>query len=247
MSFDVNGCVAVVTGANRGIGKAITETLLKHGAAKVYAAVRDPASAAPLAATYGDKVVPVAFDATKPDLVAAAAATASDANLVVNNAGVLKTSGPLDRGAIDDLAFEIDVNVNGLLRVAQAFAPVLKRNGGGALVQLNSVASMRAFPAFSTYGASKAAAYSLTQSLHSVLAEQGTAVVSVHPGPIATDMAHDAGLTDMAESPSLVGEAIVAALAEGQFHAYPDTMAKELGAAYASFARNVVEAAGGEA
>ena len=246
MRFEVRGQTALVTGANRGIGRAIVESLLEHGAAKVYAAVRNTASAAPLAAAHGERVAPLEFDLTNPATIAAAAKRASDVSLVVNNAGVLRTEGPLSAGALDALAFELDTNVYGLLRVAQAFAPVLKANGGGALVQLNSVASLRAFPPFSTYCASKAAAYSLTQSLRVVLAEQGTLVVSVHPGPIKTDMGHEAGLDDIAEPPSLVGEAVVAALAAGEFHAFPDSMARQMWSSYESFARGVVEASDGE-
>ena len=108
----------------------------------------------------------------------------------------------------------MDVNVNGLIRMAQAFAPVLKNNGGGALIQLNSVASIKNFAPFTTYCASKAAAYSVTQSLKDLLGEQNTQVMSVHPGPIATDMADHAGMGDMAEPPSLVADAIVEALGD---------------------------------
>jgi NAD(P)-dependent dehydrogenase (short-subunit alcohol dehydrogenase family) len=242
MGFNVRGKVALVTGANRGIGKAIVEGLLKHGAAMVYAAVRDPASAQPLVAAHGGKVVPLALDLTRPDTIAAAAKTARDVSLVINNAGVLRTSTALDSHALDALQFEIDANVYGLIRVAQAFAPVLKANGGGALVQLNSVASMKAFPPFATYCASKAASYSITQSLRSLLAEQGTAVHSVHPGPIATDMAHDAGMDEVAEPPSLVAEGILAALKSDEFHVFPDTMARQIGESYQGFAENIVEA-----
>jgi short-subunit dehydrogenase len=117
---------------------------------------------------------------------------------------------------------------------------VLKANGDGVLVQLNSVASMKNFTGLTTYSASKAAAYSITQGLRDVLKEQGTQVVSVHPGPIATDMGSEAGLDDIAEPPALVGEAIVAAIEAGDFHVYTDSMAKMIGGAYASYADSIV-------
>lgn len=240
MSFNVVGCVALVTGANRGIGRAIVQSLVEHGADKVYAAVRSLDSAQELVAEFGAKISPVRIDLEDPESIIAAAKEASDVNLVVSNAGVLRTSGPLDDSVIDDLTFEINVNVLGLLRMAKAFAPVLKTNGGGAFVQLNSIASVRAFPPFATYCASKAAAYSLTQSLRSVLAEHGTDVLSVHPGPIDTSMAADAGLEET-DPPSVVSEGIIAALTNGDVHLFPDSMAKEVWEAYQGFAKEVVE------
>ncbi|TWT88358.1 3-oxoacyl-[acyl-carrier-protein] reductase FabG [Pseudobythopirellula maris] len=242
MGYDIEGKTVLVTGANRGIGKAIVEAVLAHGAKKVYAAVRSVESAEPLVAEHGERVTPVEIDLTKPETITAAAEAASDVQVVVNNAGVLKTSTALDADALENLAFEFEVNVYGLVRVAQAFAPVLKANGGGALVQLNSVASLMSFPPFTTYCASKAASYSVTQALRRLLEEQGTQVLSVHPGPIDTDMGDNAGFHDIAEPPSLVGEGIVAALAAGDFHLWPDSMAKQVGEAYRGFAENVVEA-----
>jgi NAD(P)-dependent dehydrogenase (short-subunit alcohol dehydrogenase family) len=242
MNFSVKDKVAFVTGANRGIGKVIVETLLKNGASKVYAAVRNPGSAADLVRASGGRVVAVELDLAKPATITAAAKTAKDVQLVVNNAGVLKAASPLDAGAIDALQFEMDVNVYGLIRVAQAFAPVLAANGGGAFVQLNSVVSVKNFADFATYSASKAAAYSITQGLRDKLMTQGTQVVSVHPGPIATDMADSAGLGAIAEPASLVADGIVMALSTGQFHVFPGSMARKLWSAYQSFARDVVEA-----
>lgn len=241
--MEIQGKTILVTGANRGIGKAISETLLDEGASKLYAAVRDPKSAAPLVEKYGDRVVPLAFDLTDPASITAAAEQAGDTEIVINNAGVLRNSTALADDTLDSLEFEMNANVYGFLRTARAFAPVLAANGGGALVQLNSVVSMKSFPEFTTYCASKAAAYSITQALKFQLEGQGTRVLSVHPGPIATDMGNQAGFAEVAEPPELVGQAIVKALRDGSFHVFPDSMAQQIGQAYDSFATNVVEVA----
>lgn len=242
-SYDIKGKTALVTGANRGIGKVIVETLLdKGGVKKVYAAVRSLDSAKSLTDQYGDRVEVIQIDLERPETIQQAALLAKDVEVVVNNAGVLKTSTPLDANALESMAYEMDMNVSGLIRMAQAFAPILKKNGGGAIIQLNSLASIKCFAPFATYSASKAAAYSITQALRDLLKEQGTTVVSVHPGPIATDMATDAGIGEIAEPPSLVADSILEALEKGEFHAFPDSMAKQFEAAYQGFAENIVNA-----
>ncbi|TWU00078.1 (S)-1-Phenylethanol dehydrogenase [Botrimarina colliarenosi] len=241
MSFQVQTRTALVTGANRGIGAEIVSSLVTHGARKVYAGVRSAEKAKALVERFGDVIVPIEIDYEKPATIEAAAKAASDVELVVSNAGVLRTADPFADDALKNLQYELDINVFGLLRMARAFAPVLKKNGGGAFVQLNSVASLRSFPPFATYCASKAASYSLTQALRDTLREQGTAVLSVHPGPIDTDMGDHAGFDD-SDPPLVVAEGIVAALAAGDFHLFPDKMAKQFGEAYAGFAAGVIDA-----
>ncbi|MHC5772226.1 MAG: SDR family NAD(P)-dependent oxidoreductase [Nostoc sp.] len=125
--------------------------------------------------------------------------------------------------------------------MAQAFAPVLKANRGGVFAQINSVASLKGFPDSATYCASKAAAYSITQTLRELLSEQDTLVLSVHPGPIATDMGDAAGMSQAAQPPTLVADGIIKALKPGDFHVFPDSIAKQMCDAYKSFAQNVVE------
>ncbi len=242
MAYDIQDRVVLITGANRGIGKVLVETFLDAGIAKVYAAVRNLTSVEPLVQRYGERVVPVHLDLADPGSIVEAARQSADVEVVINNAGVLRTAQVLDPNAIQALQFEADINVYGLIRMAQAFAPVLAANGGGAFVQLNSVVSMKSFASFATYSASKAAAYSITQALREQLRPQGTAVMSVHPGPIATDMGDAAGLTEIAEPPTLVAKGIIDGLRAGDFHVFPDSMARQIGHAYADFAANVVEA-----
>lgn len=242
MSYNINNKVVLITGSNRGIGKVILESSIANGAAKVYAAVRNVASVAPLVEKYGDKVVPIAIDLANPESIFSAAKIAQDVEVVINNAGAFRGGELFAEDIIDSLAFNMDINVYGLVNMAKAFAPILKANGGGVFAQLNSVVSLKTFANFSAYSASKAASYSITQSLKDILGAQGTRVLSIHPGPIATDMGDAAGLTEIAEPPTLVADALIEALKGNNFHVFPDSMAQQIGGAYQSFAQNVVEA-----
>jgi NAD(P)-dependent dehydrogenase (short-subunit alcohol dehydrogenase family) len=238
MSYSVQNKVALVTGANRGIGKSIVESLINHGAKKVYLAVRDVNSTTDLEEKFGDKVITVQADVSDTVSIQALAQQAIDVDIVVNNAGVGTPQSILGEDVEKDFAFQLEVNAFGLLRVANAFAKTLEANKG-ALVQMNSIASVKNFPHLSTYSASKAASYSLTQALRTELGAKGVTVLSVHPGPVATAMAVAAGFENAAAT-TVVSEGIISALETGDFHLFPDEMAKQIEAAYQNFSDNVI-------
>ena len=240
MSYDISNKITLVTGANRGIGKAIVESFLKHGVSKVYAGVRSLDKAKALVAEFGDKVVPIKIDYDAPDTIKTAAEIANDAQVVVSNAGILIGADVMATDLIENFEKELKINVYGLIHMAQAFAPVLKKNGGGAFVQLNSIASLSSFPRAS-YPASKAAAYSFTQAIRPIFKDQGTATLSVHPGPILTDMAISSGFAEDSELPSVVSEGIIASLKAGKFHLFPDKMARDYEKAYRQFAEEIID------
>jgi NAD(P)-dependent dehydrogenase (short-subunit alcohol dehydrogenase family) len=232
MAFDVAGTTALVTGANRGIGRAVVEALLERGAAKVWAGARRPEAVAPLAASFGSRVEALALDVTSGADVAAAARKAGDVALVVNNAGVaLHLGAPATDAAWLELGRqELEVNLFGPFAVSQAFAPVLARQGGGAIVNVISVAGLVNFPILLSYSASKAALHSLTQGLRAALRSQGTQVFGVYPGPVDTDMA--AGLTMPKTPPADVARAIVDGLAAGTADIFPDPVSRQFGEAF---------------
>jgi len=233
--------VALITGANRGIGKSLVAHALKLGVGRVYATSRTEAGLDDLKAAFGDSVKTLLLDLERPDTIRAAAAQAGDTTFVINNAGILDSADALDEHAVRSLEKQLLVNTTGLLHVAQAFAPVLKANGGGALAQLNSVVSIQSLPGAATYSASKAASYSLTLALRQELGAQGTHVISVHPGPIATDMAREAGIHHLGESPEAVSEAVFRALQEKTFHVFPDSVAQQVWQQYESYAASLNE------
>jgi NAD(P)-dependent dehydrogenase (short-subunit alcohol dehydrogenase family) len=180
--MDITGAVVLVTGANRGIGAEFVRILLERGAAKVYAAARQPEQI-----DDAERVVPIRLDVTDPEQAAAAAAIAGDVQIIINNAGIA-TPQPALGGDLAAMRNEFDVNFFGPLNVARAFAPVLAANGGGAILNSLSAVSWVSFPGFPAYSASKAAAWSLTDALRLELAEQGTQVVGLHMGPVDTEM-----------------------------------------------------------
>ena len=225
-AYDHSETIAFVTGTNkpRGIGRAIVASLLDAGARKVYATARATDQLDDLVASSPGRIVPIALDITDADSIRAAVAATGDVNLLVNNAGALTAAD--SQGDVADARLEMEVNYFGLMNLTREFAPVLKANGGGTVVNLLSIASHVSFPVAATYSASKAAAHSLTVAQRRELGGQGTHVIGVYPGPIDTAMADEIEMDKVA--PSVVGDAIVAAVGTEVEEVFPDPTAQDL-------------------
>ncbi|WP_106398416.1 SDR family oxidoreductase [Actinocorallia populi] len=180
--MNISGSTALVTGANRGIGRHFAEQLLQRGAAKVYATARRPESVD----IPGVEVL--RLDITDPASVEAAAAAAQDVTLLVNNAGI-STLTNLVTGDLDSIRLEMDTHYYGTLDVVRAFAPVLAANGGGAILNVLSALSWFSYNGTNSYSAAKAAEWSLTNGIRLELADQGTLVTGLHLGAADTDIA----------------------------------------------------------
>jgi len=218
----VKDATVLLTGANGGIGTALLAALRAAGARRIYACARNPKGI-----KAGKRVEVLKLDITDPKQVAAAAKVAGDVDIVINNAGVNFNTPLLGRPDAANARAEMEVNYFGLLNMAQAFAPVLKRNGGGAFVNLLSILARVNLPLMGSLCASKSAALSLTQAMRAELAAQKTLVVGVMPG--AVDTAMTAGFKGDKIEPADVAQAIVWALAHGQEDVYPGVMAYEVG------------------
>ena len=231
--MDISKATILITGANRGIGRRVVYCLLAAGAPRIYAGARDPGKLAGLA---GDaRILPVALDVTRAEQVQAAAERCADVTLLINNAGVNRNR-PLiaEPEALANARDEIEVNYLGTLSMCRAFAPVLKANGGGMIVNVLSVIGRVNLPAIGSYAASKAAEFSMTQGVRAELAGQGTHVLGVLPGPVDTEMTPggDARPEDVAAS-------IVEAIGNRVEDLYPDAMAQGLAEGLASDAKAV--------
>jgi NAD(P)-dependent dehydrogenase (short-subunit alcohol dehydrogenase family) len=203
----LRGTVALVTGANRGLGRELVHALLRRGAGKVYAASRGDAE-------WTDRrVVPLRLDVTDPQQVAAAAQLAGDTVLLVNNAGVNRNRPLLGAPDLDGARAEMETNYFGTLAMCRAFAPVLRRNGGGCIVNVLSAAAHIGMPAMGSLCASKAAALRLTECVRSELAAQRTFVGAFLPSALETDMTR--GLDVPKEQPQDAATALLDGLAEG--------------------------------
>lgn len=217
--MQIQGSVALVTGANRGLGLAFVQALLARGARKVYAAAREPSS------IKLPGVTPLRLDVRSDADVAAAIAAAPDVSLLINNAGVASVTPLLAQSAVDQARAEFEINAIGPLRVSRAFAPVLARNGGGAIVNVLSVASWINGGMLATYSVSKSAAWSVTNGLRGELRDQGTQVVALHVGFMDTDMASGINMPKIA--PAKVATATLDGVEAGQLEVLADERSQQ--------------------
>lgn len=224
----VAGKVVVVTGGRRGLGAALVDEVLARGARKVYSTARTAFT------DERPRVVAQVLEVTSAESVTALAELARDAELVFNNAGILLPAA-LVTGDFADITTTFDINVFGPLRVARAFAPILAANGGGALVNMHSVLSWLA--GSGAYGASKAAAWSVTNSLRTELAAQHTQVVGVHAGFIDTDMV--SAITMPKVTPAEVARRIVDGVESGALEVLADDVSVGVKAALSGPVENL--------
>jgi NAD(P)-dependent dehydrogenase (short-subunit alcohol dehydrogenase family) len=216
----LDNATVLVTGANRGIGLAFAREALARGARKVYAGARDPASVTL------PGVEAIQLDVTRAEHVAAAARRCGDVTLLINNAGIATSGGFLAEGSIDSARAHLETNFFGPLRMSQAFAPLLAANGGGAILNVLSVASWINSPLLAAYGASKSAAWALTNGLRHELRAQGTQVLGMHVGFVDTDLTRDIDLPKSA--PELIVRRTFDALEAGAEEVLADERAQQI-------------------
>lgn len=216
----IENSTVLITGANRGIGLAFAKAFLTRGAKKVYAGSRDPSK------INFAGVTPIQLDVNSTEDVQAAAKLAKDVTIVVNNAGIAKLGSFMTDDAEAVLRSHLETNVLGPLRVSRAFAPVLAQNGGGALVNVASVASWISSPLLASYAVSKSALWSLSNGLRNDLRGHGTHVMTLHMGFVDTDLTK--GLDMPKSTPEEIVERTLLALEEGAFEVLADDMTQQV-------------------
>ena len=235
--MQLRGCVAIVTGANRGIGAQYVRALLASGAKKIYAGVRDIENLRDLDAAKNGAIELLRIDITRDDDIAAAVQRCRDVNLLINNAGVNFNTPLIGIGALDNARTEMNTNYFGTLAMCRAFAPALKANGGGTIVNMLSILARVNLPLMGSLCASKAAALSMTQGVRAELKAQGTIVIGVMPGAVETRMTEMLPPPKM--SPADVVKAALQAVEEGTDDVYPGEMAQGVAAGLAADPKGV--------
>jgi len=216
----LENATVLITGANRGLGLAFAREALARGARKVYAAARDPSSVTL------PGVIPIKLDVTNADDIAAAARDCPDVTLLINNAGIAATGGFMSDTSADSAQRHFDTNVFGPLRLTKAFAPALAANGGGAILNVLSIASWISGPLLGVYGMSKSAAWAMTNGTRIELHDQHTQVLALHVSFIDTDLTRDFDVPKLA--PDAVVRTALDALEAGASEVLADDLTRRV-------------------
>ncbi|AKG20106.1 SDR family oxidoreductase [Calothrix sp. 336/3] len=226
--MQISGAVALVTGANGGIGSHFVEQLLNLGVNKIYVCARSVDKLNSLVIIDPNRIVPIELDVTNLESVTNAASQCQDVTLVVNNAGTSLNQGLIAASDIDSARAEMEVNYFGMLSMCRAFAPILKQHGGGAIINILSLLGKVNLPFSGSYSASKAAAISMTQGIRAELAVQNTLVVGVMPGTVDTSLAKE--WPDPKVAPAEVARAALQAVVDSIEDVYPGEQATQVSA-----------------
>jgi NAD(P)-dependent dehydrogenase (short-subunit alcohol dehydrogenase family) len=226
--MDIAGKVFFISGANRGIGKALVEISLRHGARKVYACARNLED---LTHFKDPRVVPLFLDITKDDQVKKAVDMAQDTQILINNAGTL-ARGLIVEASMEEIIRDMEVNYFGTLRLTRAFVPILKKNTGSAIASISSIVGLTSMSSLGGYCASKAALFSAMQSIRRDLKPYHISVFNIFPGPIDTDMAREMDISKT--SPREAAENILIGMQNNHEDIFPDPMSQRYGALWMS-------------
>jgi short-subunit dehydrogenase len=226
--MEINNAVALVTGANGGIGSHFVEQLLQLNVAKIYVCARTVSKLSDLVALDPQRIIPIELDVTHSQSVAAAATRCTDVTLLINNAGTSLNQGIISATDLETARSEMEVNYFGMAAMCRAFAPILKQQGGGAIVNILSLLGKVNLPFSGSYSASKAAAISMTQSVRAELSAQNTLVVGVMPGTVDTALAK--AWPDPKVAPAEVVRAALQAVIANEEDVYPGEQASQVSA-----------------
>lgn len=221
--------VALITGANGGLGQALIQALLTKSVSKIYATARNPSTLLSITEAYGERIIPLKLDVTKQADIDSVVASTKDVNLLINNAGIF-SMGDVFTVSSDVIRQDMEVNYFGLLNIVRAWIPVLEQKPKTAIANILSISSLASVPSIASYSASKSAAHSLTQSMRALLKHKHITIHGVYPGPIDTSMTEKMNI--LKANPLEVAIAIVEGIVAGNEEIFPDNMSRQGGTAW---------------
>lgn len=226
MNSKIEGKIALVTGANRGIGEALVTALLEQGAARIYACARQIESLQPLVLLAPEVIIPLQLDVTEQGQIDAVARQLPALDLLINNAGIATASTFSEAASMEIASAEMATNYFGPINLTHALLPQLQQSQSGAVINISSIAGICNFPPLGPYSASKAALHSFTQGLRAELRTADIAVLGVYPGPVDTRLA--AGSDMPKAQPAEVARIILAALENAEEDIFPDAFSQAM-------------------